>query len=240
MTALTTKSRRSFRDLYRKLDYRFSNEELLNRALTPSTVDRRNNYELLEIFGDAAFYYISLLLLHERYPLAAESELTRMRGLLVTNANLALTALRLNLTNYLQFMGSSSAVDYTKIFADMVEALIAAVLEDGGLEEATAVCRRIFSVDLETARFDGPGNILVRKLKAKNDRRRISYHHYNVDDESPISRFMVTLRLGHEVVIDNCPGIDTKQANQRAAALALLKLFPDEFPRKYSIAWKLR
>lgn len=130
--------------LQQSLDYEFSDLDLAKLALTHRSADKIN-YERLEFLGDSLLGYVVTENLFENFPKATEGELSRMRSTLVNKATLADIARELNLGNFLR-LGSgenkSGGSDRDSILADVVEALIAAIYLDAGLQE----CRKVVNV----------------------------------------------------------------------------------------------
>lgn len=138
--------------LEKAVGYRFRNQALLEEALThPSRAnespDRLADNQRLEFFGDAILDFLVSHLLYLQFPTAREGELTRMRAVLVDEANLAKVAVTLDLGAYL-VLGKgeekSGGREKRSILADACEALLAAVYLDGGITAARKVVMRIF------------------------------------------------------------------------------------------------
>jgi ribonuclease III len=132
------------------LNYRFSAPELLDRALTHSSAaheaqtaspssDRDN--ERLEFLGDSILGFLTSEALVERYPECREGDLSRLRAHLVSATHLYGVASALDLGRYLE-LGRSEEMSGGRakktLLADALEALIAAIYLDGGMEPARA------------------------------------------------------------------------------------------------------
>lgn len=131
-----------------RLDYRFANPELLCRALThssaaheahlgPGTPDQDN--EQLEFLGDSILGFLIAEALVRRYPESREGDLSRLRAHLVSATHLYEVACELDLGRYLE-LGRSEEMSGGRgkktLLVDAVEALIAAIYLDGGMEPA--------------------------------------------------------------------------------------------------------
>jgi ribonuclease-3 len=131
-----------------KLKYRFSNQELLRRALTHSSLacetrngtgDRVIDNEQLEFLGDAVLGLVVSDVLFRRFPLAKEGELSMLKARLVSAAHLHGVARRLELGSHLELgRGEEMSGGRGKktLLVDALEAIIAAIYLDGGLEPA--------------------------------------------------------------------------------------------------------
>ena len=132
------------------LDYRFTSPDILRRALTHSSAaheapggsastDRDN--ERLEFLGDSILGFLTSEALVHRYPECREGDLSRLRAHLVSATHLYGVACSLDLGRYLD-LGRSEEMSGGRakktLLADALEALIAAIYLDGGIEPARA------------------------------------------------------------------------------------------------------
>ena len=131
--------------LQRILGYEFRQPDYLRQALTHRSAGTRNN-ERLEFLGDAILGFEVAEILYRKHPDAAEGELSRARSQLVKRETLASVARRLGLGEYL-ILGTgelaSGGQNRDSILSDAVEAIIAAVYLDGGMEQARAFVRSV-------------------------------------------------------------------------------------------------
>lgn len=130
-----------------KLNHRFVNPELLRRALTHSSLanesypgaDPKNDNEQLEFLGDSILGFLISEALVQRFPGSREGELSRQKAHLVSAAHLHGVARRLDLGSYLE-LGRSEEMSGGRakktLLVDALEALIAAIYLDGGMEDA--------------------------------------------------------------------------------------------------------
>jgi ribonuclease-3 len=128
------------------LHHRFSNPALLARALTHSSAANeahaaagpplRDN-EPLEFLGDSILGFLIAEALMLRSPDATEGELSRVKAHLVSAAHLHGVARRLDLGSYLE-LGRSEEMSGGRgkktLLVDALEAVIAAIYLDGGIE----------------------------------------------------------------------------------------------------------
>lgn len=144
-----------------KLDYTFSDQALLEQALRHCSSGQDNN-ERLEFLGDAILGFIMTEELYRRFPAGSEGQLSRLRADLVQRATLAGLARELEIGPALQ-LGTgemkSGGADRDSILADALEAVIAAIYLDAGMEPCrTSVlawfARRLDEIDLNTQTKD--------------------------------------------------------------------------------------
>ena len=128
--------------LEENLGYTFSNKELLKKALTHTSYAYENNVESnekLEFLGDSILEFVSSTYLYEKYSHLKEGEMTKVRATVVCEKSLYKVAKRLNFSDFL-YLGKSErqsgGEDRPAILADSVEAVIAAMFLDGGIETA--------------------------------------------------------------------------------------------------------
>ncbi len=127
--------------------HHFRDQELLRRALTHRSYGAHHN-ERLEFLGDGIINCIAALELYARFPDLDEGSLSRLRANLVNQDALHRIALRMDLGAHL-LLGEgevrSGGSRRPSMLADAVEALIGAVMLDGGFPPAQAVVRRLFA-----------------------------------------------------------------------------------------------
>ena len=125
------------------LDYRFSDPELMRRALTHRSRSSRHN-ERLEFLGDSLLNFVVAEMLYLAHPGLPEGDLTRMRARIVRDTTLAEIARELSLGDSLR-LGSgelkSGGFLRASILADTLEALIGAVYLDSDFATAREVVR---------------------------------------------------------------------------------------------------
>lgn len=125
----------------KNIKYSFSNKELLKTALTHTSYAYENGVnsnERLEYLGDSILEFISSELLFKNYNNLSEGEMTKVRATAVCEGSLFEIAKRLNFSDFL-FLGKSEKSNHNvkkAILADSVEAVIAAIYLDSGLEPA--------------------------------------------------------------------------------------------------------
>ena len=141
--------RNSLEALEEQLGYQFSDRSLLIRALTHRswhsesaiTASPDGDNEQLEFLGDSILGFLASEALVRKYPSAREGQLSKWKSHLVSAAHLYQCALALRLGDYL-FLGKgeerSGGRERKTVLANALEAIIAAIHLDGGLEAARA------------------------------------------------------------------------------------------------------
>ena len=124
----------------KSIGYVFKNKELLKTALTHTSYAYEHNVESnekLEFLGDSILEFISSNYLFKKYTNLKEGEMTKVRASVVCENSLYKIAKQHNFSDFL-YLGKSEIATGGKnrpaILADSVEAVIAAIYLDGGIE----------------------------------------------------------------------------------------------------------
>ena len=132
--------------LMNTLGYQFRNPALLKRALTHPSMGAEDN-QRLEFLGDAVLQYIMSDILYQTHPDCHEGQLTHLRALLVCEAALSQVARALHVGEAL-LMDKGEALtggrDKPSVLCDAMEAILAAVYLDGGLDAARDIVKRFW------------------------------------------------------------------------------------------------
>ena len=166
------------------LGHRFARPELLEQALTHSSQAREleaaqaparvSDNEQLEFLGDAVLGFVTTQELFHRFPHFREGELSKLRAHLVSEKHLIRVAQALALGTYLRLgrgEEKSGGRSKTALLVDALEAVLAALYLDGGLETARPfVLAHIVAPELERIASNGsvlPGNDYKSALQEK-------------------------------------------------------------------------
>ncbi len=219
---------RELQQLASRLGHRFADIALLERALCHSSTgnEGRDNYERLEFLGDAILGFLVADSLFHTTPEIPEGALTDRRARIVSRAPLAAVANSLQLGRYL--VGGRGLQERDRqsprILADLVEAVVAAIYIDGGIEPARRFVRRhVLAADNDLPRpteRDAKSRLLHFAQIHEMGQPR-----YELDDAwgpDHDLRFRVTVIVGEERVADGSGR--TKQAAEKQAAARALQL----------------
>lgn len=128
--------------LEKNIGYTFKNKDLLRNALTHTSYayeHKVKSNEKLEFLGDSILEFISSKYLYNNYPKLKEGEMTKVRATVVCEESLYKIADKHNFSDFL-YVGKSEMMHQgnrkVAIMADSVEALIAAIYFDSGLDDA--------------------------------------------------------------------------------------------------------
>ena len=216
----------------------FRDRELFQRALThksrvheQSEIPHTGDNEQLEFLGDAILGFVVSECLVSRFPAAPEGRLSKMKAHLVSAARLYEVAQTLSLGDFL-FLGRGEEMSGGRakkaLLSDAMEALIAAMYVDGGLEAAKAFIENHVvgsfavaegSVDGAVADYKSALQEMAQALKLPPPR------YFIVGEQGPehSKTFTVEVRVGKEW-IGQAQGLSKKAAGQKAAQGILQQL----------------
>jgi ribonuclease-3 len=218
--------------------YRFRNREILHRALTHSShvhekslvekSDTLRDNEQLEFLGDAVLGFLISECLVARNPGHREGRLSKVKAHLVSATHLFEVAQKLDLGKYLQLgRGEEMSGGRTKrtLLVDALEALIAAVYLDGGMEAARAFVTQFVLTqangDAEPGNEDLPDEVVDFKsaLQELAQARKLPQPRYAIVKErgpEHSKTFTVEVRVGKDLA-SQAEGLTKKSAAQQAA-----------------------
>lgn len=223
---------KKFQDL---IGYPFREPQLLLEALTHSSYTQESpnsgrDNERMEFLGDAVLNMLVSVRLTDTFPEYEEGQLSRARASLVATPHLAKVASRLELGEYLRLgRGEEKTGGREKpaLLADALEAVLAAIYQDGGLEPArgfvetfilpadlAAKADELFSIDYKSA--------LQEHLQAG----KLGAAEYRVISEcGPEHRKTFTIEVSvRKGLLAEGRGASKKSAEQQAAKTMLERL----------------
>jgi ribonuclease-3 len=227
------------------IGYTFRNPQLLDEALTHASyvheVKNRqvHDNERLEFLGDAVLALLMSEYLLSVQPELSEGTLSKLRARLVSATTLACVARRLGLGRLIRVgRGEERTQGREKgsILADTLEAVLAAIYRDGGVEAARRFVLNAFAPELEEIQHQGPGVASTGDYKTSLQewcqQRFGAVPQYVTTKESGPDhrkRFEVHVLVRGEV-LGRGTGWSKKEAEQTAAqdALDRVKPRPDE------------
>lgn len=210
-----------------RLQHRFANPRLLERALTHRSFGADHN-ERLEFLGDSVLNLAISGLLFEKLDALPEGDLSRVRANLVKQDTLFELAQALGLSSGLRLGDGekrSGGHKRPSILADALEAVIGAVYLDAGFEAASQLVRRLYGgVELST-NMTALGKDPKTELQEWLQGRKMKL---------PVYRVVATLGEAHKQTFDvECTVQETghsergigasRRAGEQAAAAAMLQ-----------------
>ena len=217
--------------LEERLGYSFRNRALLETALTHSSYANENRAsgivcnERLEFLGDSVLGVTVADFLYRHFPDMPEGRMTRLRAELVCEQSLHRVALELHLGDYLRLGKGEEHNGGRKrasILSDAVEAVIAAMHLDAGMETAAGFIHRCLLDDvraIETPTFTDYKTSL-QELVQRHSGQVLSYELVGEEGPDHAKTFRVQVCLNGDP-IGRGTGRTKKEAEQAAAANAL-------------------
>ena len=215
------------------LGVEFTNLSYLKKALTHSSFanqfkDTEYN-ERLEFLGDSVLQLCITEYLFKNYVDKAEGELTKIRSLIVCENSLFEIAKGLNLGNYIRMSKGEELTggrNRTSIQADAVEAVLAAIYLDKGLEFTREFILDRFSDIVEKA----IENKIILDFKTKlqehlqkNGEVNITYELVKFEGPPHRRKFFTKVLINGECMGEG-EGFSKKEAEQASAKQALKKM----------------
>jgi ribonuclease-3 len=239
-----------------RFDHSFERPDLLTWALTHRSLAYETNPETLpnptadneqlEFVGDAVLGLAVAEALFRRFPSSREGELTRLRASLVSRRHLGEVAARIDLGSLLRLgRGEEQSGGRKKpaLLANALEAVIAALYLDGGLDAARAfIEKHIIEPALPELNLALKGNNTFSGAIGDHKSALQEYlqatgagqPHYVLTDQSGPDhqkRFRVEVRVddrsGGFRALAESEGTTKKQAQQEAARLAFERLLAE-------------
>jgi ribonuclease-3 len=224
-----------FKQLEQLLEYSFSNQSLLVQALThPSYLHEVSggdggDYQRLEFLGDAVLGLLLAEMLYIRYPDWDEGALSQLRSRLAGQDVLADRARTLGIGDF-AILGrgeeQTGGREKDSILADILEALIAALYRDGGLQAARTLIVRLFEKMAAAPESLALGRDSKSELQEYLSSKGYSPPEYRLMEESgpPHDRLFRFQILVDDQIVGVGQGKSKKIAQQAAASEALSKL----------------
>ncbi|WP_426349308.1 ribonuclease III [Alloiococcus sp. CFN-8] len=219
--------------LERKLSVDFNNKSLLITAITHSSF--ANQYknirfnERLEFLGDSVLQLTITEYLFNKFTDKPEGELTKLRSLIVCESSLYEIAKVLNLGLYIRMSKGEEITggrERVSLLADCMEAIIAAIYLDKGIDEAKEFILRFFTEIITKA----INNEIVLDYKTKlqetlQKKGDINIKYNLIKYEGPPHRrkFYTTVLIENKTMGEGT-GYSKKEAEQNAAKRALSNL----------------
>lgn len=217
--------------LEERLGHSFRNRALLETAVTHSSYANENRAsgivcnERLEFLGDSVLGVTVADFLYRHFPDMPEGRMTRLRAELVCEQSLHRVALELHLGEYLRLGKGeehNGGRERASILSDAVEAVIAAMYLDAGMETAAGFIHRCLLDDvrtIETPTFTDYKTAL-QELVQRQSGQVLSYELVGEEGPDHAKTFRMQVCLNGEPVGFGT-GRTKKEAEQTAAASAL-------------------
>ena len=210
-----------------KIGYTFSDKELLKTAFTHVSFARVNgcaDNERLEYLGDAV---LELLITERQYydSVATEGVMTKSRQGLVSKQPLKEAIQRMDVVQYLRFLGGKDNVG-DKTVSSLYESLLAAIYLDGGMEAARAFVGRHPLVQTERSSSNYKGDL--QEYLQKQGKQLPVYRFQKQGPDNAPTFFCEVLADGKKGQGNGA----TKREAEQLAARQLLELLSKRIPKE--------
>lgn len=219
---------RTLLEAAKRLGHRFEKIGLLDRALTHPSISSHMNpdNQRLEFLGDRVLGLVIAEVLIERYPDEAEGVLAPRLNDLVRKETCAEVALAVGIDQFLRLGKSESQTGGRRkiaVLGDAMEAVIAAVFLDAGLDAARDMILRLWKARIE-AQGDRPPMDAKTALQEWAQANGMKPPRYNTvgregPDHAPVFTIAVVLETGATAEAE----AKSKRAAEQAAAAKLLE-----------------
>lgn len=217
-------------ELLGTLGYTFNNSSLLYTALTHSSYANEAkdaegvSNERLEFLGDSVLGFVVAERLYREYPDMPEGRMTRLRAELVCEHSLYKASLRMKLGEFIRLGRGEEHTggrERPSILADAVEAVIAAVFLDGGMQAARRfVFEKVLPMDDLSAEVLSDYKTALQEFVQRSGAQQISYALVAESGPDHNKSFTSEVSLSDDV-IGSGSGRTKKEAEQQAARCAL-------------------
>lgn len=217
------------RSLQQRIDYQFEDAALARRALTHRSARREHN-ERLEFLGDALLGFLVAEQAWQDHPGASEGDLTIMRAAVVNRSVLSEVAAKLELGALLELgagEAKSGGRQRESILATAMEALIAAVYLDGGLDACREFIARWFPAPGENFAAGGvrkDNKTRLQEFMQAQHRALPDYAVVGISGSGHEQQFKVRCSLPQLDIAAEGRGPSRRAAEQMAAGKALAAL----------------
>ena len=222
---------KNLEELERNIGYTFKDKNLLKNALTHTSYayeQGMQSNEKLEFLGDSILEFVSSEYMYNKYLNLKEGQLTKVRATVVCEKSLYKVATEHNFGKYL-YLGKSEIKSggnkRPAILADSVEAVIAAIFIDGGLEPAKKFIIENLKNEIEVAtKHVGEKDyktVLQEELQKDGD-VKIEYTIINETGPDHNKSFEAEVALNGRILATG-KGKSKKEAEMQAAKKALEK-----------------
>lgn len=216
-------------ELAQKLGYEYRDISLLALALRHRSVGAKNN-ERLEFLGDSLVNFLVADLLYHQFKNIPEGDLSRIRSYFVKGETLAKIGAEYQLGNYL-ILGpgelKSGGHRRQSIMADAVEAIIASIYEDGGIEPCRAFVKRIFKsrlTDLNPQKVGKDPKTRLQEFLQSRQYELPIYSIISVNGAAHAQQFTVSCYVAPLKTKFEATATSRRKAEQKAAEQALQAL----------------
>jgi len=218
-----------YSQLEKRLDYTFSNKQLIIEALTHKSYKKPYNNERLEFLGDAVLDLIVGEYLFTKFPGSNEGILSKIRASLVNESGFTLLAKEINLGEYIYLSmaeENNNGRNKPSLLSNAFEAIIGAVYLEAGLDQTKEISIKLLEechpkIDLKTLSKDY--KTALQELTQATHGVTPQYEMLGSSGPDHKKEFEIAIILNDKTIATG-KGKSKKDAQQKAAEIALKKL----------------
>ena len=201
-------------------DYRICNIHYFSSALTHK-ITSKDNYERLEILGDAVLQLVITELLFKKYPDHQEGKITVIRQNLVNSKNLEKIVLSLKLEKIFKKINPNFANG--NVYSDILESLIGAIYLDSNYETVRAIIHDLFIPSLSDNLTQKDSKTLLQEYLHSKQLRLPTYSTTPIKDSR--YKYSVTCEISDLNIRESLKANKVKPAEQELAHIILNRLY---------------
>ena len=225
----------NLKDLQKKIDYFFKDENKLIHALTHRSYinehrgENLQSNETYEFLGDSILeFWISDKLFHQ-FPQFDEGDLTNLRSLIVCTQNLALISLNIKLSDFIMLSkGEEKHGGRTNqsILADTFESILGSIYLDGGIDYAFKFLEKTINESISKLSskqiYKDPKSLFQEIAQSK---RGVTPKYQTTSESGPDHQknFEVAVYVGEELIAKG--NGNSKQKAEEDASIKATKIF---------------
>ena len=212
------------------LDYKFKDINLLDEALTHSSIKTNNsqkkvfNYERLEFLGDRILGFVISDLIFKKFPNFQEGDLSILFQKYTNTKFLSNVAISLNLNKFVVVQKGDALENKDSIMSDLIESIIAAIYIDSNLDNAK------FFIENKILNNSNIKNVVDKHPKSLLQEYSLRYHKkipvYIVEEKTGSDhdpQFKVNVSINSHIYAFG-EGSSTQKAQEEAAKNLLKKM----------------
>ena len=219
-------------NLLKSFNISYKNIAIYEQALTHPSYNgdantKHQEYEKLELMGDAVLNFVTADLVYKNRPELSEGNLTKLRSVLVSTKPLAAYARKINLPEYIR-IGHSITLDQVKnsdkILENVFEALVGAIYLDAGMKPAYRLVSSLLLEDIKAYDIDDLTDYKSKLQEEIQAEHRDAVQYVTVETKGPAhDRTFKVQVLFNGIVLGVGEGKSKKKAEEMAAKSALSK-----------------
>ena len=218
-----------FKALEIALNYRFKQDDLITEALTHKSYKKPYNNERLEFLGDAVLDLIVGEYLFNKFPKENEGLLSKIRASLVNEKGFTKLALDINLGDSIFISSAEENNDgrnKPSLLSNAFEAIIGAIYLESGLEVTAKIAINLIESSYEVIDLNSLSKdfkTTLQELTQADFGETPTYKMVRAFGPDHKKEFEISIELQNRVIA-SAIGRSKKEAQQRAAEIALRKL----------------